>query len=242
MTMSTDLVVANGLSQTPQVVQDQDGNSSSLLLGAAGGGTPAGFVGIAGPGGGGATATLALSTYAEIPLLTPNVQITATDQGDYSATLAFNLQVPGTQGNGPFSTVLQLLPNGGIQMPHLQQPAGGTVDLVIDGSGNVSPQNSSVRFKEDVRPLCDDFSKVLLLEPKSFTYKGTGARGIGYTAEEVAAADLRELVAFDTDGQPLGVHYKMISIYLLELLKDQQAALAEVRAEIAALKASTRCH
>lgn len=241
--MSTDLVVPNGLSQTPQAVQDQDGNSSSLLLGVAGnGGTAAGFVGIAGPGGGGATATLALSTYAEIPSLTPNVQLTATDQGDYSATLAFNLQVPGTQGNGPFSTVLQLLPNGGIQMPHLQQPASGTVDLVIDGAGNVSPQNSSVRFKEDVRPLCDDFSKVLLLEPKSFTYKETGARGIGYIAEQVAEADLGELVAFGADGQPLGVHYKMISIYLLELLKDQQAALAEVRAEIATLKASTRCH
>lgn len=242
--MSTDLVVPNGLSQTPQTVQDQDGNISSLCLGATSGagGQAAGFVGILGPGGGGATATLALSTYAEIPSLTPNVQITATDQGDYSAVLAFNMQVPGTQGNGPFNTVLQLLPNGGIQMPHLQQPASGTVDLVIDSAGNVSPQNSSVRFKEDVRPLCDDFSKVLRLEPKSFTYKETGARGIGYIAEQVAAADLDELVAFGADGQPLGVHYKMISIYLLELLKGQQAALAEVQAEIAALKGSTRCH
>ena len=150
--------------------------------------------------------------------------------------------MPGTQGNGPFNTVFQLLPNGGIQMPHLPQPAGGTVDLVIDANGNVSTQNSSVRFKEDVQPLCDDFRKVLMLEPKSFTYKETGARGIGYTAEEVAAADLGELVAFDADGQPLGVHYKMLSVYLLELLKDQQATLAEVRAEITALKASTRCH
>jgi hypothetical protein len=243
MTMSTDLVVPNGLSQTPQIVQDQEGNSSSLLLGTGPSGRAAGFVGIVGPGGTDATATLALSTYAEVPPFDPNVQITATDQGDYSATLAFNLQVPGTQGNGPFNTVLQLLPNGGIQLPHLPQPvSAGTVDLVIDAAGNVSPQNSSVRFKEDVRPLRDDFSKVLLLEPKSFTYKGSGARGIGYTAEEVAAADLGELVAFDADGQPLGVHYKMISIYLLELLKDQQAALAEVRAEIATLKVSTRCH
>lgn len=239
--MSTDLVVQNGLNSNPQVVQDQDGNTSSLFLGSAPGqgGGPAGFVGIVGPGGDDATATLAISTYSEIPPLTPNVQITATDQGDFSATLAFNLQVPGTQGNGPFQTVLQLLPNGGIQMPHLQQPGGGTVDLVIDGNGNVSPQNSSARFKEDIRPLQDDFHKVLLLEPRAFAYKDTGARGIGYTAEEVDAADLHNLVAYDDEGKPLGVHYKMLSIYLLELLKEQRAALAEVQAEVAVLKSTT---
>lgn len=239
--MSTDLTVQTGLQPSPQPVVDQDGNMSSLFLGSTPGqgGGPGGFVGIGGPGGSGATATLAISTYPELNQFAPNVQVTATDQGDYSAVLAFNLQVPGTQGNGPFQTVFQLLPNGGIQMPHLQQPSGGTVDLVIDGAGNVTPQNSSARFKEDIQPLQDDFHKVLLLEPRSFAYKDTGARGIGYTAEEVAAADLDNLVAYDADGKPLGVHYKMLSIYLLELLKEQQAALAEVQAEVAMLKGST---
>ena len=239
--MGTDLTVQDPLQQIPQVVLDQDGNLSSLILGAAPlqGGGPAGFVGIAGPGGGGATATLAISTYSELHQLAPNVQVTATDQGDYSAVLAFNMQVPGTQGQGPFQTVLQLLPNGGIQMPHLQQPAGGTVDLVIDGNGNVTPQNSSARFKEDIQPLQDNFHKVLLLEPRAFAYKDTGARGIGYTAEEVDAADLHNLVAYDDEGKPLGVHYKMLSIYLLELLKELRATVDEVQAEVAALKSTT---
>jgi hypothetical protein len=238
MYMSTDLTVQTGLQQTPQPVVDQDGNPSSLYLGSTPGqgGGPAGFVGIAGPGGGGATATLSISTYAELNQLAPNVQVTATDQGDFSAVLAFNLQTPGP---GPFNTVLQLLPSGGIQMPHLQQPSSGTVDLVIDGNGNVSPQNSSARFKEDISPLQDDFHKVLLLEPRSFAYRDTGARGIGYTAEEVDAADLHNLVAYDDEGKPLGVHYKMLSIYLLELLKEQQATLAEMQAEIAAFKGLT---
>lgn len=66
-----------------------------------------------------------------------------------------------------------------------------------------------------------------------------GARGIGYTAEEVDAADLHNLVAYDDEGKPLGVHYKMLSIYLLELLKEQQATLAEVQAKIATLKGVT---
>ena len=106
--------------------------------------------------------------------------------GARSAAMAFNLSPPNSDGQAPPQTVLQLLPQGGIQMPLLQQPTGSTVDLVIDSSGNVSPQNSSARFKEDIRPLQDDFHKVLLLEPRSFSYKETGARGIGYTAEEVA--------------------------------------------------------
>ncbi len=153
--------------------------------------------------------------------------------------MAFNLLPPGTSGQGTPRTILALLPQGGVQMPLLQQPSGGTVDLVIDGNGNVSPQNSSARFKEDIQPLQDDFHKVLLLEPRAFAYKDTGARGIGYTAEEVDAADLHNLVAYDDEGKPLGVHYKMLSIYLLELVKELRTTLTEVQAEVAALKSTT---
>ncbi len=240
--MSIDLTVPTGLQQTPQPIVDQDGNPSSLFLGSTPGqgGGPAGFVGVVGPGSAGATATLSLSTFPELDRLLPNINLTAVDHGDFSATLTFYMQPPGGQGQGPFIPVLVLQPNGAIQIPNLQQPTAGTVDLVIDSNGNVSPQNSSARFKEDIRPLQDDFHKVLLLEPRAFAYKDTGARGIGYTAEEVDAADLHNLVAYDDEGKPLGVHYKMVSIYLLELLKEQQATLAEVQAEIAALKGTTR--
>jgi len=234
--MSTDLTLDSPLSPTPQVVKDQQtGNPSSLFLGLG----PTGFVGIGGPGGTGATATLSISTYSELGSLLPNVQLTATDQGDFSAPLAFNFQQPGGGGVGPYITSLVLLPTGGVQMPNLPSPAASSVDLVVDSNGNVTRQNSSARFKEDIRPLQDDFHKVLMLEPRSFTYKGSCGREIGYTAEEVAEADLRNLVAYDTDGQPQGVHYKMISIYLLELLKEQQSALADIRAEIAQLKGTT---
>ena len=237
--MSTDLTVQTGLQQNPQPVVDQDGNPSSLYLGSAPGAWegPAGFVGVMGPGGFNSSATLTLSTYAD-PTLVPNAQIQVVDQSDYVATMSFNLLPPGTSGQGTPRPILQLLPQGGVVMPLLQQPAGGTVDLVIDGNGNVSPQNSSARFKEDIHPLQDDFHKVLLLEPRAFAYKDTGARGIGYTAEEVDAADLHNLVAYDDEGKPLGVHYKMLSIYLLELVKEQRAALAELQAEFAVFKST----
>jgi hypothetical protein len=234
--MSVDLTLNNPLSPALQPIQDQNGNTSSLYLSAfqASAAGPAGFVGVLGPGGTGSTATLAISTYSGEGLA-PNVQLHATDQGDYSATLAFQMQPPGGGGTAPYVTPLVLSPHG-IQMPNLPSPAGGSVDLVVDSAGNVARQSSSARFKEDIQPLQDDFHKILMLEPRSFTYKGTSSREIGYTAEEVDGADLQNLVAYDTDGQPQGVHYKMISIYLLELVKEQQAALADVRAEIAQLK------
>lgn len=238
--MSTDLTVQTGLQQTQQPVVDQDGNPSSLFLGSASGveGGTAGFVGVMGPGGFNSSATLTISTYSD-PTLVPNAQIQVVDQGDYVATMAFNRLPPGTSGQGTPRPILQLLPQGGVQMPLLQQPQGGTVDLVIDANGNVSPQNSSARFKEDIQPLQDDFHKVLLLEPRSFAYRETGARGIGYIAEELAEAELHNLVAYDDEGKPLGVHYKMLSIYLLELLKEQQAALAAVQARMVALEGAT---
>lgn len=239
--MGIDLIVQNDLSSTVQIVQDQDQNNSSLALGAAAGitGGESGFVGIVGPGGLGAKATLYMSTFpAGISQLSPNVEITATDQGLFSASLSFGLQ-PSGSGNSPVVTVLTLFPSGGVQMPNLPNlPSSGTVDLVVDSSGNVTTQGSSVRFKEDLQPLQDDFHKVLLLDPKSFLYKETGVRGIGYTAEQVDQVGLTDLVAYGAEGEPMGVQYKMLPVYLLELLKEQQSALAEIRAEIAEMKGS----
>lgn len=121
-------------------------------------------------------------------------------------------------------------------LPNL--PSSGTADLVINSSGTVSTQLSSLRFKENVETLSDDFRKILALEPKAFTYKETGDRGIGYAAEEVDGLALNNLVGYDADGKPLTVNYKFIPVYLLEVLKGQQKLIDELQAEVAGLKAS----
>jgi hypothetical protein len=56
----------------------------------------------------------------------------------------------------------------------------------------------------------------------------------------VAQAGLDTLVANDADGQPLTVHYKMVSVYLLELVRQQRGELAALRGEVDALKAEVR--
>jgi hypothetical protein len=110
--------------------------------------------------------------------------------------------------------------------------SGSTVDLVVDSNGNVSTQTSSTRFKEKICQLKDDFQKVLSIDPISFTYSATGEPGIGYSAEQLDEKKLNKLVAYDSEGKPLSVHYKMISVYLLEIIKKQQATLEEMGRQI----------
>ncbi len=237
--MSVDLVVGNPLSSTIQAIQDQNGNSSSLSLSQAPGqiGGPCGQVVIVAPGGAGATAALQLATYPSSPS-TPNVQLVATDSGNYDANLSFQFLPAGPPPNPlQYQTNLQLNSNGSLVLPSLPNlPGSGTADLVVDSNGNVGTQLSSARFKEDVEPLAADFHKILALEPKSFTYRESGERSIGYMAEEVDGAGVNDLVSYDAEGKPLSVHYKMIPVYLLEMVKDQQRRLDEQERTIAELR------
>jgi hypothetical protein len=83
------------------------------------------------------------------------------------------------------------------------------LDLSVTSNGTVTTQTSSARFKENVEPLRDDFHKVPSLQPKSFTYKESGQRAIGYMAEDLDDQDLQDLVAYDQEGNPLSIHYKL---------------------------------
>lgn len=234
--MSIDLTVPNPLSSGLQPVQDQNGNSSALQL------NNSGVVAVVGKGGAGATAGLTISTYGYTPPTQPNVQIIATDLGGWNANLAFQmLPKQGTPPQGAsYNTVLQLGGNGTVAMPAMPNLPSGNTDLTINAQGVVSPQSSSARFKENIEPLQDDFEKLFLLQPRSFNYRDSGERGIGYTAEEVAQVGLDTLVANDAEGRPLTVHYKMLSVYLLEIVRQQRGELAELRGEVDALKATVR--
>jgi hypothetical protein len=234
--MSMDLTVPNSLSSGLQPVKDQDGNSSALRL------NSNGVVAIVGRGGAGETAGLSISTYPYAPPQQPDVQIVATDLGGWTANLAFKMMP--AQSSAPeratYNTVLQLGGNGTVSMPAMPNRPSGNADLTINAQGVVSPQGSSARFMENIEPLQDDFEKLFLLQPRSFNYRDSGERGIGYTAEEVAQVGLDTLVANDAEGRPLTVHYKMLSVYLLELVRQQRGELAALRGEVDALKADVR--
>ena len=82
-------------------------------------------------------------------------------------------------------------------------------------------QISSARYKDNIQPLQDDPSKILQAESKSFTFKNSGRGGIGFIAEEFDTLGLKNLVIYDKQGRPDAVHYELVPVYLLEVLKDQ---------------------
>lgn len=194
---------------------------------------------IIGTGGGGATAALNISSFATTGL--PSAQIVAIDTNNYSSTVVLN-SLPDSSGGpaGNFQARQVWNTNGTIAFPSMPNlPSSGTVDLVIDPSGNVTTQMSTLRVKDNVEPLNDDFHKILALEPKSFRYKDTGFRGIGYAAEEADQLELSDLVSYDGEGRPLTINYKLIPIYLLEILKKQDKTIQALQEEIVELRAST---
>jgi len=111
--------------------------------------------------------------------------------------------------------------------------------LVVDANGIVYKDSSSKRYKENIEPLAVDFTKILELEPKSYDYKATGAPGIGYLAEDVAELGLSDLVVYDNEGHPDAIKYDRMPIYLLEIAKEQNKKLAELKDQVASLIAET---
>jgi len=116
-------------------------------------------------------------------------------------------------------------------------PTGGYYTMRYNPSnGAIYFLASSERYKRDIQSLKDDFSAILRAKPKSFVDAASGKREIGFIAEEFDALGLRNLVIY-LDGQPNGIKYEMISLYLVEVVKELQAKNEDLRKRIEALEA-----
>jgi hypothetical protein len=107
--------------------------------------------------------------------------------------------------------------------------AAGATALCRNDSNQIATCSSSARYKDDVAALPFDGDRVLDLRPVQFTWKDSGEPGVGLVAEEVAEA-LPELVTYNDAGEVEGVQYDKLTVYLLELLKQHEAKIAELEA------------
>ena len=98
-------------------------------------------------------------------------------------------------------------------------------------------QSSSAKYKDDIQELTDDFNKILDAQPKSFIDKATGQRNIGYIAEEFDKLGLDNLVIYK-DGQPDALKYDLVSLYLLEVVKDANEENEGLKHRIEVLEAA----
>jgi hypothetical protein len=101
---------------------------------------------------------------------------------------------------------------------------------------NIYYLSSSRKTKKDIEPLVDDFTKILNAKPVSFTDIESGEINIGFIAEDFDEIGLNKLVVYK-DGKPISLSYELISIYNLEIIKEQQKQIEQQKSEFEALKA-----
>lgn len=233
--MSINLVVASPLSDTPQQVQDASGNNSGLYLTNAGlensqriSLSSAGHLVFGLPNSGGNGEWLQNSANGTVENF--GIAFYGNAQEWMRLTNAGNLGVGTTTPAATVDVAGTLNVSGAVSFPGL--PSGSGVD-VVSTNGVLGVQTSSARFKENIRELKDDFSRVLSLIPVSFTYKDSGQEAIGYTAEELHEKELHRLVSYDEEGKPFSVNYKMLPVYLLEIVKKQQEMIGQLQQGLA---------
>lgn len=126
----------------------------------------------------------------------------------------------------------------------------GTV-VVRTSSGELRPQSSTIKVKDNVQNLIINKDKILSLRPVSYELKPAlgGGHEIGLIAEEVELL-VPDLVVYgpsrkwiddtglvETDGngneildystsEPYSVHYDRLSVYLLEIIKEQEERIS----------------
>jgi len=98
---------------------------------------------------------------------------------------------------------------------------------------------SSSRHRREIEPYRTDFERILNVEPKAFVDNTTGMRDIGYMAEEFDELGLSNLV-FYRDGQPQTIRHELISLYLIEIIKDLRKHNSELSRRVAELEDTLR--
>jgi len=126
---------------------------------------------------------------------------------------------------------------GAIYTPSLYNTSGGATSayVKVDSTGKLFAPTSSARYKENIRPLQDNFEKIFKIEPKKFHMKGNDWEEIGYIAEDFDQAGLNNLVVYDSEGRPENVRYELVSLYLLEVVKEKNESLKKLEDQVKTL-------
>ncbi len=114
-------------------------------------------------------------------------------------------------------------------------PTGSGSAVQIDSSNVLRKVSSSRRYKHDISDLLIRENQALKLRPVAFKWNSTGEPDIGLIAEEVDPL-VPELVIRNSDGQPDGVKYDRLGVYLLGIVKSQRDQLAAQDARLSALE------
>jgi hypothetical protein len=162
--------------------------------------------------------------------------------GDYPGRLVFSTTAAGASSP---TERMRISGNGAVRIPFIYTDTTASAsNVVVLSDGYLLRSTSSAKYKTNVETLADQFADAILgCRPvwyKSLCNKDNSDWGYwGFIAEEVAQVDPR-LCFFKEkeDGtlEPEGVQYDRFVPHLLNLIKRQGEAIADLQAEVAALK------
>ncbi len=121
------------------------------------------------------------------------------------------------------------------------------VAVLVNSNGRLGTMTSSLRFKENIKPMDKDSEALFALRPVTFRYKKeidpVGTSQLGLVAEDVEKVN-PDLIVRDKEGKPYSVRYDQVNAMLLnEFLKAHQtveelkATAAQQQKQIEALTA-----
>ena len=118
--------------------------------------------------------------------------------------------------------------------------SSGGAAVLVNSSGKLGTMTSSVRFKEDIKPMDNVSEALFALKPVTFRYKReidpAGISQLGLVAEEVDKVN-PDLVVRDKEGKPYSVRYDQVNAMLLNEFLKEHHEVQELKKQVAALTA-----
>jgi hypothetical protein len=108
---------------------------------------------------------------------------------------------------------------------------GGSTNLCLNSSNQISSCSSSVRYKNNIHPFIPGLNLIKRLRPVSFKWKSDGSLDFGLVAEEIAELEPL-LVSRNRDGAIEGVKYDRVGVVLVNAVQEQQQQIDKQKKEI----------
>src|SRR5437879_6382015 len=132
------------------------------------------------------------------------------------------------------------------------QTSASGIPVLINSNNKLGTATSSVRFKDDIKPMDNVSEALFALKPVTFRYKKeidpAGVSQLGLVAEEVDKVN-PDLVVRDKEGKPYSVRYDQVNAMLLnEFLKEhkkvgeQEVTIAQLKKEMETVFARLKEH
>jgi hypothetical protein len=111
--------------------------------------------------------------------------------------------------------------------------AGTTNVATLSGTGTFTTttlvETSSITLKENINPIENALDKILQLNPVTYDRKNNISKNeAGLIAEEVNEI-IPNIVSKDSEGNPNGINYTKLSVYLIDAIKELKKEIEDLR-------------